>query len=87
MAKIRSADVFFEGANIFIHKHSGFGFRGEQDFECKFCATRLYQAGSFSVPLIWAHLSEHVLGLLRSFCGRCLRTLGKDPRLPSRRFA
>jgi alkylation response protein AidB-like acyl-CoA dehydrogenase len=67
MAKMLAADASFEAANVCIQTHGGFGFAEEYDVERKFRETRLYQVAPISTNLILAHLSEHVLGLPRSF--------------------
>jgi len=67
MAKMLAADASFEAANVCVQTHGGFGFAEEYDIERKFRETRLYQVAPISTNLILAHLSEHVLGLPRSF--------------------
>jgi acyl-CoA dehydrogenase len=67
MAKMLAADASFEAANVCIQTHGGFGFAEEYDVERKFRETRLYQVAPISTNLILAYLSEHVLGLPRSY--------------------
>ena len=67
MAKMLAADVSFEAANVCLQTHGGFGFAEEYDIERKFRETRLYQVAPISTNLILAYLSEHVLGLPRSY--------------------
>ncbi|KST59629.1 acyl-CoA dehydrogenase [Methylobacterium sp. GXS13] len=67
MAKMLAADAAFEAANACIQTHGGFGFAEEYDIERKFRETRLYQVAPISTNLILAYLSEHVLGLPRSY--------------------
>ena len=67
MAKMLAADASFEAANVAIQTHGGFGFAEEYDIERKFRGTRLYQVAPISTNLILSYLSEHVLGLPRSF--------------------
>ena len=67
MAKMLAADASFEAANVAIQTHGGFGFAEEYDIERKFRETRLYQVAPISTNLILSYLSEHVLGLPRSF--------------------
>jgi alkylation response protein AidB-like acyl-CoA dehydrogenase len=67
MAKMLAADASNEAANVCIQTHGGFGFAEEYDVERKFRETRLYQVAPISTNLILAHLSEHVLGLPRSY--------------------
>ncbi|MEM6846839.1 MAG: acyl-CoA dehydrogenase family protein [Pseudomonadota bacterium] len=67
MAKMLAADASVEAGNVCIQTHGGFGFAEEYDVERKFRETRLYQVAPISTNLILSYLSEHVLGLLRSF--------------------
>ena len=67
MAKMLAADASFEAANACIQTHGGFGFAEEYDIERKFRETRLYQVAPISTNLILSYLSEHVLGLPRSY--------------------
>ena len=67
MAKMLAADASFEAANTCIQTHGGFGFAEEYDIERKFRETRLYQTAPISTNLILSYLSEHILGLPRSY--------------------
>lgn len=67
MAKMLAADAAFEAANACVQTHGGFGFAEEYDVERKFRETRLYQVAPISTNLILSYLSEHVLGLPRSY--------------------
>jgi alkylation response protein AidB-like acyl-CoA dehydrogenase len=67
MAKMLAADASFEAANVCVQTHGGFGFAEEDDVERQFRETRLYQVAPISTNLILAYLSEHVLGLPRSY--------------------
>lgn len=67
MAKMLAADASFEAANACIQTHGGFGFAEDYDVERKFRETRLYQVAPISTNLILSYLSEHVLGLPRSY--------------------
>ncbi|WP_119305154.1 acyl-CoA dehydrogenase family protein [Dongia deserti] len=67
MAKMLAADASFEAANVCIQTYGGFGFAEEYDIERKFRETRLYQVAPISTNLILSYLSEHVLGLPRSY--------------------
>lgn len=67
MAKMLAADASFEAANACIQTHGGFGFAEEYDVERKFRETRLYLVAPISTNLILSHLSEHVLGMPRSY--------------------
>ena len=67
MAKMLAADASFEAANVCVQTHGGFGFAEEYDVERKFRGTRLYQVAPISTNLILSYLSEHILGLPRSY--------------------
>lgn len=67
MAKMLAADASFEAANACVQTHGGFGFAEEYDIERKFRETRLYQVAPISTNLILSYLSEHILGLPRSY--------------------
>jgi acyl-CoA dehydrogenase len=67
MAKLLAADASWEAANVCLQTHGGFGFAAEYDIERKFRETRLYQVAPISTNMILAYLSEHVLGLPRSY--------------------
>ena len=67
MAKMLAADASNEAANACIQTHGGFGFAEEYDIERQFRETRLYQVAPISTNLILAYLSEHVLGMPRSY--------------------
>ena len=67
MSKMLAAEASFEAANACIQTHGGFGFAEEYDVERKFRETRLYQVAPISTNLILSYLSEHVLGLPRSY--------------------
>jgi len=67
IAKMLAADASNEAANACIQTHGGFGFAEEYDIERKFRETRLYQVAPISTNLILSHLSEHVLGMPRSY--------------------
>jgi len=67
IAKMLAADAAFEAANVCIQTHGGFGFATDFDVERKFRETRLYQVAPISTNLILSYLSEHMLGLPRSY--------------------
>ena len=67
MAKMLAADASNEAANAAIQTHGGFGFAEEYDVERKFREARLYQVAPISTNLILSYLSEHVLGMPRSY--------------------
>ena len=67
MAKLLAADASWEAANVCLQTHGGFGFAEDYDIERKFRETRLYQVAPISTNLILAYVTEHVLGLPRSY--------------------
>lgn len=66
-AKLLAADASWEAANVALQTHGGFGFATDYDIERKFRETRLYQVAPVSTNMILAYLSQHVLGLPRSY--------------------
>jgi acyl-CoA dehydrogenase len=67
MAKMLAADASWAAADMCVQTHGGFGFAEEYDVERKFRETRLYRVAPISTNLILSYLSEHVLGLPRSY--------------------
>jgi acyl-CoA dehydrogenase len=67
MAKMLAADASWEAANACLQFHGGFGFAAEYDVERKFRETRLYQVAPISTNMILSYVSEHVLGMPRSY--------------------
>ena len=70
------SEASWAAADMCVQTHGGFGFAEEYDIERKFRETRLYQVAPISTNLILSFISEHVLGLPRSYL--------RNP-LPSRR--
>lgn len=67
MAKMLAAEASWAAAEACVQTHGGFAFAEEYDVERKFRETRLYQVAPISTNLILAFLSEHVLGMPRSY--------------------
>jgi len=67
MAKLLAADASWMAAEAAVQTHGGFGFAEEYDVERKFRETRLYQVAPISTNMILSYLSEHVLGMPRSY--------------------
>src|SRR4026209_352318 len=67
MAKLLAADASWAAADMCVQPHGGLGFAEEFDIERKFRETRLYSVAPISTNLILSYLSEHVLGLPRSY--------------------
>jgi acyl-CoA dehydrogenase len=66
-AKLLASEASWQAGDTCIQTHGGFGFAEDYDIERKFRETRLYQVAPISTNLILAHLSEHVLGMPRSY--------------------
>jgi acyl-CoA dehydrogenase len=67
MAKLLAAEASWAAADTCVQTLGGFAFAEEFDVERKFRETRLYQVAPISTNLILSYLSEHVLGLPRSY--------------------
>jgi acyl-CoA dehydrogenase len=67
MAKMLAADVSWKAGDTCLQTHGGFGMSREYHIERKLRETRLYQIAPISTNLILSYLSEHVLGMPRSF--------------------
>jgi alkylation response protein AidB-like acyl-CoA dehydrogenase len=67
MAKYLASEASWQAANVCIDTHGGFGFAEEYDIERKFRETRVYTVVPISNNLVQAYVSQHVLGLPRSF--------------------
>ena len=67
MAKMLAAEASWAAAEAAVQTHGGFGFAEEYDIERKFRETRLYQVAPISTNMILSFVSEHVLGLPRSY--------------------
>lgn len=67
IAKMLAAEASWAAAEACVQTHGGFAFAEEYDVERKFRETRLYQVAPISTNLILSYLSEHVLGLPRSY--------------------
>jgi acyl-CoA dehydrogenase len=67
LAKLLAAEASRAAGDMCIQTHGGFGFAEEFDIERKFRETSLYQVAPISTNLILSYVSEHVLGLPRSY--------------------
>ena len=67
MAKLLAADAAWAAAEAAVQTHGGFGFAEEYDVERKFRETRLYMVAPISTNMVLNFISEHVLGLPRSY--------------------
>ncbi|MGI9363487.1 MAG: acyl-CoA dehydrogenase family protein [Parasphingorhabdus sp.] len=66
-AKMLAADASWMAGEAAVQTYGGFGFAEEYDVERKFRETRLYQVAPISTNMILSYISEHVLGLPRSY--------------------
>jgi hypothetical protein len=67
MAKLLGSEAAWAAADMCVQTHGGFGFAEEYDIERKFRETRLYMVAPISTNMILNFVSEHVLGLPRSY--------------------
>ena len=67
MAKLLASEASWAAADMCVQTLGGFGFAEEYDVERKFREARLYTVAPISTNLILSYLSEHVLGLPRSY--------------------
>jgi acyl-CoA dehydrogenase len=67
LAKYLASQSSWAAANACIDTHGGYGFATEYDIERKFRETRLYTVAPVGNNLVLAYLSQHVLGLPRSY--------------------
>ena len=67
MAKMLAADAAWEAGDTCVQTFGGFAFAEEYDVERKYREARLYRIAPISTNLILAYISEHVLGLPRSY--------------------
>jgi ATP-dependent RNA helicase DeaD len=67
MARLLASEASWAAANICLNTYGGIGFVDEHDVERKFRETRLYQVAPVNNNLVLAYVSNHVLGLPRSY--------------------
>ncbi len=67
MAKMLGADASWKAGDTCLQTHGGYGMSREYHIERKLRETRLYQIAPISTNLILSYISEHVLGMPRSF--------------------
>lgn len=67
IAKLAASEASFKAGDLAMEIHGGYAFAREYHIERKWRETRLYRTAPISTNLILAHISEHVLGLPRSF--------------------
>jgi acyl-CoA dehydrogenase len=66
-AKLLASEASWAAANAAVDTLGGHGFNAERDVERKFRETRLYRVAPVSNNLVLSYLSQHVLGLPRSY--------------------
>jgi alkylation response protein AidB-like acyl-CoA dehydrogenase len=67
MAKLLTSEAAWRAGEACLQTHGGFGYAREYDVERKWREARLYQIAPISTNMILLYLSEHVLGLPRSY--------------------
>ena len=66
-AKLLASEASWAAANAAVDTLGGHGFNAEHDVERKFRETRLYKVAPVPNNLVLAYISQHVLGLPRSY--------------------
>ena len=67
IAKMLASDASWELANVCMQTHGGFGLAREYHIERRFRDTRVFQIAPISPNMILNYVSQHVLGLPRSY--------------------
>ena len=67
MAKLLASEATWRAADETLQTFGGFGFAREYDVERKWRECRLFRTAPVSTNLILAYLSQHVLGMPRSY--------------------
>jgi len=67
LAKLLASEACWRAAEAAIQTFGGFAFSREYDIERKWRECRVYQVAPVSTNLILSHISQHVLGLERSY--------------------
>ena len=66
-AKLLAADAGFEACDVAVQTHGGYGYAKEFHVERLFREVRLYKIAPVSQQMVLNYLSEHVLGLPKSY--------------------
>jgi acyl-CoA dehydrogenase len=66
-AKLLAADAGFEACDVSLQTHGGYGYAKEFYVERLWREVRLYKIAPVSQQMVLNHLSEHVLGLPKSY--------------------
>lgn len=67
MLKMLASEASWELANTCMQTHGGFGLAREYDVERKFRENRIFQIAPISTNMVLNYVSQHVLGLPRSY--------------------
>ncbi len=67
IAKLLASEATWHAADACMQTHGGFGFAREYDVERKWRETRLFQIAPISTNMVLAYVSEHILGMPRSY--------------------
>lgn len=67
ICKMLASDASWELANVCMQTHGGFGLAREYHIERKFRDTRIFQIAPVSPNMVLNYISQHVLGLPRSY--------------------
>jgi acyl-CoA dehydrogenase len=67
MAKMLASEASWELANVCIQTHGGYGLAVEYDVERKFRENRVFQVAPISTNMVLNYISQHVLGMPRSY--------------------
>ena len=66
-AKLLAAEAGFEACDVAVQTHGGYGYAKEFHVERLFREVRLYKIAPVSQQMVLNYLSEHVLGLPKSY--------------------
>jgi acyl-CoA dehydrogenase len=67
IAKLLASEATWHTAEVAMEVHGGFGFAQEYDVERKWREARIYRTAPISSNMVLAYISQHVLGLPRSY--------------------
>jgi acyl-CoA dehydrogenase len=67
IAKLLASEATWHAAEVAMEVHGGFGFAQEYDVERKWREARIYRTAPISSNMVLAYISQHVLGLPRSY--------------------
>jgi acyl-CoA dehydrogenase len=67
IAKLLASEATWHAAEVSMEVHGGFGFAQEYDVERKWREARIYRTAPISSNMVLAYISQHVLGLPRSY--------------------